>query len=352
MKRFFLIIFFLLHFVVDAYANDFSQTLQWWNDEYPKPLAITSESKALPLIQVSGNSFVTPENKNIIFRGVSISDPDKIRLQGHWNKSLFKKIKEFGAMIVRIPIHPASWRKHPSLETLNTLSQAVSWCTELKMYIIIDWHSIGNLKMELFQDPMYDTTQKETYEFWRAIATHFQGHNTIAFYELFNEPALYHGKLGTMTWPEWKAIIEDIIHLIRAYDNETIPLVGGFDWAYDLTSLHLFPINAERIAYVSHPYAYKRTRPWEPKWEIDFGFASNRYPVIATEIGFTLADNESLNDLSYGNAITRYLESKGIGWVAWCFDPEWSPTLIKSWDFDLTGSGEFFKEAMKRPLPR
>ena len=44
-----------------------------------------------------------------------------------------------------------------------------------------------------------------------------------------------------MTWDEWKKINEDIIKLIRAFDNETIPLVAGFDWAYDLTPLNYDP---------------------------------------------------------------------------------------------------------------
>jgi hypothetical protein len=34
--------------------------------------------------------------------------------------------------------------------------------------------------------------------------------------------------------------------------------------------------------------------------------------------------------------------------VAWCFDPEWGPTLLQNWNYDLTGSGEFFKQALQR----
>jgi hypothetical protein len=26
--------------------------------------------------------------------------------------------------------------------------------------------------------------------------------------------------------------------------------------------------------------------PWEPKWDEDFGFAAEHYPVVATEFGF------------------------------------------------------------------
>jgi aryl-phospho-beta-D-glucosidase BglC (GH1 family) len=162
------------------------------------------------------------------------------------------------------------------------------------MYVIIDWHSIGNLKMELFQDPMYNTTQKETFEFWQAIAKHFTGHNTVAFYELFNEPTTYRGQLGSISWSDWKKLNEDIIKLIRSFDNEKIALVAGMDWAYDLTPLREEPINAENIGYISHPYPWKRQQPWEPKWEEDFGFAASQYPIIASEIGFSMSQELKL----------------------------------------------------------
>jgi len=53
------------------------------------------------------------------------------------------------------------------------------------LYIDLDWHSIGNLKAGLFQDPNYDTSLAETSNFWKTIAEHFAGNNTVVFYELF-----------------------------------------------------------------------------------------------------------------------------------------------------------------------
>ena len=194
-----------------------------WKRPVPNPKA-----KALSLIRVEGNKFVNKEGKTILFRGLSISDPDKIERQGHWNKAHFEKVKEMGAMIVRIPVHPVAWRERTPEKYLELLDQAVEWCTDLGMYIIIDWHSIGNLEMELFQNPMYNTSKQETYQFWRTIAQHFKGNNTIAFYEIFNEPTTYRGQLGTITWAEWKGINEKIIDLIRSYDNETIPAGSRF----------------------------------------------------------------------------------------------------------------------------
>jgi hypothetical protein len=149
-----------------------------------------------------------------------------------------------------------------------------------------------------------------------------------------------------MSWSEWKKINEDLIGLIRAYDTTKIPLVAGFDWAYDLTPLNSDPIQAEGIGYVTHPYPNKRSKPWEPKWEEDIGFAAGRYPMIATEIGYSVPEAAATHDSDYGKTIVHYLEGRGISWTAWCFDPEWGPCLLASWDYDLTGSGEFFKKAM------
>jgi len=323
----------------------------WWNEGYWRRPRENPKAKILPLIKIEGNKFVNADGETILFRGLSISDPDKIENQGHWNKKHFEHVKEMGTMLVRIPVHPIAWRERTPLRYLELLDQVVEWCTDLGMYIIIDWHSIGNLGMELFQNPMYNTSRQETYEFWRTIARHFRGHNTVAFYEIFNEPTIYRGQLGTMTWPEWKKINENIINLIRAYDTEPIPLIAGFDWAYDLTPLHIDPVNAEGIGYVSHPYEHKRKEPWEPKWEENFGFAAEKYPVLVTEFGFGIRPGQTIEKGHYGYKIIEYLESKGIGWICWVYDPEWGPRMLRSWDtYELTESGEFFKKAMHSEL--
>jgi len=325
----------------------------WWHAAYlTKPLN-SPEAGKLPLISVQGNRFVDPAGKSLLFRGVNIADPDKIEGQGHWNKDLFVKVKQTGATVVRIPVHPIAWRKRGVANYLALLDQAVQWSTDLGLYVDIDWHSIGNLKQGLFQDPMYETSLPETLNFWRIMAAHFNGHHTVAFFELFNEPTVFNGQLGSVTWDEWRQINEQIISLIRSYDQQTIPLVAGFDWAYDLTPLRLDPVRAERIGYVTHPYPNKRKQPWPAKWEEDFGFAADRYPLIATEIGFDSSFGSAQDNAVYGNQITSYLESRGISWVVWCFDPEWGPSMISSWDaFGLTDTGKFFSDKMHQaPAP-
>lgn len=324
---------------------------QWWeaSADWHRP-EHTTGAKTLPLIAVRGNRFVNPAGEPVLFRGVSVADPDKLAHQGRWNRELLVAVKNFGANIVRLPVHPIAWHERTPEGYLPLLDEAVDWCTELGLYVIIDWHSIGNLQSGMFQARMYETSIADTLNFWREIAARYRGHNTVAFYELFNEPVHIRGQLGEMTWTQWKELNEQMIGVIRFWDAETIPLVAGFDWAYDLTGVRREPVRADGIGYAVHPYEHQRQRPWEPKWEEDFGYVADKYPVLATEFGFDLKTGESVHDEHYGNRVVRYLEQRGIGWQAWCFDPQWGPTMLTSFDgFALSGSGEFFRQAMQRP---
>jgi len=188
---------------------------------------------------------------------------------------------------------------------------------------MLDWHSIGNLETEVFQDPMYETTQQETYNFWRMMARHFAGHNSVAFFELFNEPTTYRDQLGPVSWSDWKKIVESEITMIRAANPQVIPVVAGFDWAYDLTPVRLAPIAAERIAYSVHPYAINARNHGHQNGSWISASWLKSTPVIATEFGgFSkpLPPNGEMpaapptgsgaRNATYGPEIIKYLEGK------------------------------------------
>lgn len=307
----------------------------------------------LSQVTVKGNKFVTADGKIIVFRGLDTSDPDKLARNGHWDKRYFEEMKKWGANIVRFPVHPTAWRNQGKDNYLKLLDQGVQWAKDLGLYVIIDWHSIGNLKSEMYQNAMYETTRKETFEFWRTMANHFKNNTTVAFFELFNEPTVYNGQLGICSWQDWKAMNEEMITIIRANGAKTVPLVAGFNWAYDLTPVGKEPINAEGIGYVAHPYPMKRQKPWESQWTTDWGFVAEKYPVLLTEIGFCGPDDRGahvpvISDESYGDAITKYCAEKGISYTVWVFDPDWAPMLFSDWNFTPTRQGKYFKAALQQ----
>lgn len=308
----------------------------------------SQEKKISALIRIQGNKFVDQQGKETIFRGIAFSDPNKLQKAGHWNEEYFKTAYEWGANIIRIPVHPIWWRAQGTQNYLTLLDQGIQWAKKYNLFVIIDWHSIGNLKTELFQDTIYDTDMKETLTFWRTIANRYKDEPIVVFYEIYNEPTTYNGQLGEMTWTEWKSIANQIIKLIFAFDKKAIPLVGGFNWAYDLTPVNYDPIDIPGIAYTVHPYPQKRSEPWEIQWDIDFGFVKDKYPVFATEFGFEKKGFiPFIGDENYGRHIIDYFNKKGISWTVWCFDPDWTPTLIHDWNFSPTDQGKFFKEVLK-----
>jgi hypothetical protein len=310
------------------------------------------QGQAMSWIVVDGNRFIDDQGNTVIFHGLNASDPDKLERSGHWNDEYFKQIKSWGANLVRFPIHPGAWRERGKDPYLKLLDDGIKLAETNGLYVVLDWHSIGNLRSELFQSDGYITTKAETFEFWRTMAIRYGDNPTVAFFEFFNEPTLASGRFGMCSWQEWREIMEELIVIVRANGAKNIPLIAGFNWAYDLTEIKNDPVRFPGVAYVSHPYPQKRQKPWEEQWENDWGFVSEQYPVILTEIGFCGPDARGahipvISDPSYVEIINNYSKKKGISYVVWVFDPNWSPMLIEDWTFKPTEAGQVWKDALR-----
>lgn len=315
--------------------------------------AISAESKTLPKISVDGKNIVTKNGEVVRLKGVSFSDPDKLEKNGQWNKRYFQEAKSWGCNVVWFAIHPTAVNNRGWDAYFALVDKGVAWAAELEIYVIIDWHSIGNLNTEKFSNRMYNTTWEETVKFWQTTAKRYKGNPTVAVYELFNEPTDEGGKLGELTWSTWRPTLEKLIDKITAIDNEKIILVAGMNWGYFLDEVLENPVDRKNVAYSSHPYPQKREKPWEPQWEKDWGKVADKFPIIATEFGFMGADERGAHipciaDESYGEAIINYMDKKGVSYTLWCFDPNWPPTLITDWDFTPSRQGRFFKEVLSK----
>lgn len=314
-------------------------------------ISMSCSSSSMDWISIEGNSFVNEAGETVVFKGVNIRDPHNLEEDGHWTIAHFQEAQNWGANVIRLPIHPSAWRDRGEEPYLQLVDQAVSWANKLGLYLILDWHSIGNLKEEKYQHEMYITDMAETEAFWSMVSARYAKEPAVLMYELFNEPTVSGEQFGNCSWEDWKAINESLIKIVRANHPKSIVGVAGFDWAYDLTPIKDAPIDAEGIAYISHPYPQKREAPWEPQWEADWGYVAATYPVILTEIGFALPEEEGVHipvfgDEVYGKALDAYTKERGISWVVWCFDPDWSPFMYTDWDYTPTRQGAFYKKVM------
>lgn len=312
-----------------------------------------SSKAKLPALKVTGNVFTNDKGETVRMTGVSFSDPDKLERDGQWNLRYFEEAKRWGSNIVRFPIHTYTWRYRGVDNYMELLDKGIEWATQTGMYVMIDWHGIGNLPENKWPGFNYMTSWDETVKFWKIIAEKYKGNTTVAFYELFNEPT---DQGAPLTWGVWRPMMEKLIDEINTIDDQKIYLVAGMDWAYLLDEVVENPVARKNVAYVTHPYPQKREQPWEPKWEKDWGHVADHFPIVATEFGFVVKGERGehtpvIGDETYGEAIMNYFDKKGISYTLWCFDPLWSPAMLD--DFDFTPSprqGTFFKKALQKNL--
>ena len=141
-------------------------------------------------ITVKGNKFIDPQGNELILRGLCFPDPVKLVREGQWNEWYFAEAAGWGANVVRFAVHPSNLNSYGWEDTFLAMDQGIEWAKRFGMYVIMDWHSIGNLKDERYTSRMYNTTQEETFKFWRTVAQRYKDEPAVALYELFNEPTV------------------------------------------------------------------------------------------------------------------------------------------------------------------
>lgn len=87
-------LFSLFNFIAHAQMPTLSNKNKsdWWHPIGIKPYE-ANKSKKISFISVRGNAFVDENGKEIVFKGLSISDPDKLQKDGKWSKKHFEVIK-------------------------------------------------------------------------------------------------------------------------------------------------------------------------------------------------------------------------------------------------------------------
>ena len=316
-------------------------------------------SNVIAPLKVQGNRIVDPEGNTVVLKGLNICYPSIIKQTGHWSEDYFRELAGWGAKLVRVPIDPGSYRRLGARGTFEMLDEAIRWSKKYGMYVIIDWHSIGNPVSGIFQDPWQEdlrTTEKEMKEFWREAARRYKDEPAAPFYEIFNEPAAMTWKGGSLPWEKWRDMADDIIDVIYAENPRAIPVVGGLEWAYDLTGEAKAPLRNKGIVFAVHPYPGGHGgQPREDEWDRNFGFLTKDNPVIITEFGYDPEDKIMPEvykaDDDYGRRIIAYADNNGMSWTAFvfCNCEGWPMPLFKDWEtYSPTESGAFFKEQLNK----
>ena len=326
------------------------------------PMA-TAESLKLT---VNGHRLFNSRSEVVRLHGVNLQDPlwqrmaPGDRMLPHGTLAM-ETAKAWGANCVRIPFHPVTIRHagRGSFENgLNEVAIDLNWilmaARALDLRVIVDFHSIGfpatqewfEFDEEPFQN-LYSTSRQEIDLFWSFIAKNFGDHPCLAALEIFNEAARGSQSASLEDWKLHSEWAEGLIRTqIRPF-TETLAIVGGLHFGYDLEFVPSRPVHDLNVAYSSHPYPHHSQLK---SWNRAFGAVAKHYPVLLTELGFSedgfFDRNHHRGYRDWELEIRTYADQLGLSFCAWNFSHSWEPTLLKTKDMDPKTSGLFFRDWM------
>jgi hypothetical protein len=302
-----------------------------------------------PELRVQGNRLVTVAGgREVWLQGVNVPSLE-------WNVkgerillSVVTAIEGWKANVIRLPVNDAYWfgRKGQTDggESYRALvDEAVMAAANRGAYLVLDLHT--------FRAP-----RKEYLVFWTDAATRYKNHPAVLF-DIMNEP---HG----MTWEVWKngGFIEEkkkagdedafltpeeklhnkrgfqspgmqaMLDTVRATGAKNIAVVGGLDYAYDLSGIvNGFALTDPRgngIMYASHVY------PWKKNWQAKLLNAAALHPILLGEVGADakkmtfIPANHQENASTWVPAMLGLIQKHKLNWTGWCFHPGASPRML------------------------
>jgi hypothetical protein len=176
--------------------------------------------------------------------------------------------------------------------------------------------------------------------------------------ELFNEPQ-------DISHDQWLSGYQGLYKAVRDTGAKNICIVGGLDWAYDLSFVpDKFHVKGDNIVYCSHPY-YPKGNDHRGIFEPTSNFAGvlGKFPVIFTEFGvngtpdgkklynkklWNASDGKEYKGLNqeglqyYDQVISYMLHTRFhyTGWAWWVDNKEpWFPALIWDWESGTAWNG-------------
>ena len=165
----------------------------------------------------------------------------------HFTRTDFENARKLGCDVIRLPIHfekichEADGFQIPE-KILAILDDVTTWCEELGLYIILDFHN--DCTADSATPPDVD---KILIPVWTQLAARYKERPDHIVFEIMNEP-------HAIPIPRWNEIIWDVFCKIREIDQNHWIIVGGADWNSTAAMKTLPDFKDSRVIYNFHYY--------------------------------------------------------------------------------------------------
>ncbi len=260
----------------------------------------------------------------------------------------YKNMASWKANVVRIALDQDFWLSDaPKYDAgyAAVVDTQIQWAEAAGLDVILDlhWSDKGDYTQAPAQQRMADA---HSVTFWTQVAGRYKSDGRVLF-ELYNEP-------HDVSWDVWKnggasgdgftvAGMQELYTTVRATGAENLVVIGGLDFAYDLSGVPAYRIQGHNIVWATHPYNQTGKQP--SNWDTGFGFLTATDPVMATEFGDTSASCGT----DYYSAFVSYADAHQVSWSGWAWYVSSCtfPSIISDWSGSPNAAGQIEKTALQ-----
>jgi endoglucanase len=319
-------------------------------------------------LHVKGTQVLTQDGKTIWLQGVNVVSLEW-SVQGEQVMKASLVALEWGSNIIRLPVAQKWWfgtgpgQKDGGASYRKIIDDVITLVANRGKYVLLDLHQFGAPK-------------QEHADFWKDAATKYRNHPAVLF-DLFNEP---HG----MTWEVWRnggAVAEKkkvgeedafvtpeekakiaatrrsigmqkLLETVRETGAKNIALVGGLDYAYDLSGIangYALQDTAESNGIILSTHIY----PWKKGWQEKVLCCADKFPILVGEVGapekkMTWLPAEYQEDaVTWVPEMIGFIQKQKFHWTAFAFHPKAGPAMLEDWSYRPNAVwGAFVKRAL------
>jgi hypothetical protein len=303
---------------------------------------------------VSGNTIYDASGKPHRFHGVDRPSLEWSAAGDHLSQADYALMAAWKANVVRVALNQDFWLQgSPTYAAgyASTVDQQIRWAEAAGLDVILDLHwsdqgSFANFSST--SNPPIPGQQRmadaHSVTFWQQVAARYAGDGRVLF-ELYNEP-------HDVPWDVWMnggpsgsgftvTGMQQLYDAVRGTGAENLVVVGGLQYAFDLSGVAQHPVQGHNVVYATHPYNQPNKQP--STWDAAFGQLAATLPVIATEFG----DQTSCSAAYYASFIA-YADTHAISWTGWAWYPSGCmfPSIVADWNGTPTAAGQVEKAAL------
>ncbi len=263
-------------------------------NEAPAGSAVTRHGK----LSVNGANIVDMNGEVFQLRGMSTLGvaiyPEYI------SKECFSRFRDYGVNCIRLAMYTQGENNSyigNEYQNKELIDKGVQYCTELGMYVIIDWH--------ILSDGNPNQYKSQSIEFFDEMSAKYKDHNNV-IYEICNEP-------NGCSWNDVKSYADTIIPVIRKNDPDSIVIVGTPTYSQDIHEAAKNPLTQENVVYAMHFYASSHQFLKDRMTE----YYNKGMPIIISEFGTCDYTGNGANNLAETAAWLELCDKKGIGYINW-----------------------------------